>query len=84
MRSGGDLRRPAFEDLPIPFAISAADLTEGREIVLRRGPLWQAVLASAAIPAIYPPVQIGPHWLVDGGLSIRCRWRRRGCSVPTS
>lgn len=57
-----------LEDLPIPFAISAADLTEGREIVLRRGPLWQAVLASAAIPAIYPPVQIGPHWLVDGGV----------------
>jgi NTE family protein len=61
----GDLQ---LEDLPIPFAISAADLTEGREIVLRRGPLWQAVLASAAIPAIYPPVQIGPHWLVDGGV----------------
>ncbi len=61
----GDL---LIEELPIPFAISAADLTEGREIVLRRGPLWQAVLASAAIPAIYPPVQIGPHWLVDGGV----------------
>jgi NTE family protein len=57
-----------IEDLPIPFAISAADLTEGREIVLRRGPLWQAVLASSAIPAIYPPVQIGQHWLVDGGV----------------
>lgn len=57
-----------MEDLPIPFAISAADLTDGREIVLRRGPLWQAVLASAAIPAIYPPVQIGQHWLVDGGV----------------
>ena len=57
-----------IEDLPIPFAASAADLTEGREIVLRRGALWRAVLASMAIPGIYPPVQIGRHWLVDGGV----------------
>lgn len=68
MRSSPIYGDTQIEDLPIPFAISAADLNEGREIVLRRGPLWQAVLASAAIPAIYPPVQIGPHWLVDGGV----------------
>lgn len=68
MRSAAIYGDLLIEELPIPFAISAADLTEGREIVLRRGPLWQAVLASAAIPAIYPPVQIGPHWLVDGGV----------------
>ena len=68
MRSEAIYSDLQIEDLPIPFAILAADLTEGREIVLRRGPLWQAVLASAAIPGIYPPVQIGPHWLVDGGV----------------
>lgn len=57
-----------LEDLPIPYAVSAADLTVGREIVIRRGRLWQAVMASAAIPGIYPPVMIGQHWLVDGGV----------------
>lgn len=57
-----------IEDLPIQYAISAADLTEGREIIMRRGLLWQAVLASAAIPGIYPPVMVGRHWLVDGGV----------------
>jgi NTE family protein len=57
-----------IEDLPLPFAVSAADLIEGREIVIRRGPIWQALLASAAIPGIYPPVRIGRHWLVDGGV----------------
>lgn len=57
-----------LEELPIPYAVSAADLTEGREIVVRRGRLWQAILASAAIPGIYPPVMIGKHWLVDGGV----------------
>lgn len=61
----GDL---CVEDLPTPFAVSAADLTEGREIVVRKGPLWRAVLASAAIPGIYPPVQVGRHWLADGGV----------------
>lgn len=56
------------EELPIPFAVSAADLNEGCEIVVRRGPLWQALLASAAIPGIYPPVRIDRRWLVDGGV----------------
>ncbi|HEX6737694.1 MAG TPA: patatin-like phospholipase family protein, partial [Vicinamibacteria bacterium] len=60
--------RRLLEDLPIPFAVSAADLTEGREIVVRRGPIWRAVLASAAIPGMYPPVRLGRHWLVDGGV----------------
>ena len=40
----------------------------GHEIIIRRGLLWKATLASAAIPGIYPPVQIGPHMLVDGGV----------------
>lgn len=62
--SGGRL----IEHLPMPFAVSAADLTEGREIVIRSGPVWRALLASTAIPGIYPPISIGPHWLVDGGV----------------
>ncbi len=57
-----------IEELPIPFAASAADLSAGQEIVMRRGRLWQAVMASAAIPGIYPPVMVGQHWLVDGGV----------------
>ncbi|HEX5502206.1 MAG TPA: patatin-like phospholipase family protein [Thermomicrobiales bacterium] len=57
-----------IEHLPLPFAVSATDLTEGREVVIRRGLLWRAVLASAAIPGFYPPVRVGGHWLVDGGV----------------
>lgn len=57
-----------IERLPVPFAVTATDLTEGREVVIRRGLLWQAVMASAAIPGFYPPVQVGGHWLVDGGV----------------
>jgi NTE family protein len=57
-----------IEDLPTPLAIVATDLHMGREIVIRRGPIWQAVLASAALPAFFPPVRIGGNTLVDGGV----------------
>jgi NTE family protein len=57
-----------IEDLPIPFATVAADLNSGSEIVIRRGLVWQAVLASSSIPALFPPVRIGAHYLVDGAV----------------
>jgi NTE family protein len=57
-----------IEDLQTPLAVTAADITSGREIVFRRGLLWPAVLASMAIPGVYPPQNIGPYTLVDGGV----------------
>jgi len=57
-----------IEELPIPMAIGAADLNSGSEILIRRGPIWKAVLASSAIPAVYPPVRIGRYCLIDGGV----------------
>jgi NTE family protein len=57
-----------FEDLPIPFAAIACDLTTGREVVLRSGPVASAILASAAIPGVFSPVERDGHLLVDGGL----------------
>ncbi len=57
-----------IEDLPIPFAAVAADIESQREIVFRRGLVWQAVLASLTIPGIYPALRIGPYSVVDGGV----------------
>lgn len=57
-----------FEELPVPLAIIAADIVTGREVVFTSGKLWPAVLASMAIPGIYPPVPIGEYILVDGGV----------------
>ncbi len=57
-----------IEDLQTPLAVVAADITTGREIVFRRGLLWPAVLASMALPGVYPPQCIGPYTLVDGGV----------------
>lgn len=62
----GDTR---FEDLPIPFYVVCTDLESGKEVVINRGPLVDAILASSAIPGIFPPVEIDGHLLVDGGLS---------------
>ena len=57
-----------IEDLPIPFAAVAADILSGREVDCLSGPMWQAMLASVSIPGVYPPLRMGPHLLVDGGI----------------
>jgi NTE family protein len=58
-----------FDALIRPFAAVACDLTTGREVVLRDGPVATAVLASAAIPGVFPPVVRDGQVLVDGSLA---------------
>jgi NTE family protein len=57
-----------FADLALPFAAVAMDSATALPHVLRDGPLLPALLASAAIPGLFPPVQIGSLQLYDGGL----------------
>ncbi|HSM72940.1 MAG TPA: patatin-like phospholipase family protein [Anaerolineales bacterium] len=56
-----------FDDLKIPCVLTAADLNSGREILLSEGPLVDAILATIAIPGIFPARRIGDLELVDGG-----------------
>jgi NTE family protein len=58
----------AIEDLPIRFAAIATEIGTGHEVWLTRGSLALAVRASYALPGIFPPVQLGGRWLVDGAL----------------
>lgn len=58
-----------FEELPIPLAVTAVDLNTGQEIVLNSGRVLDAVLATIALPGIFPPRVIGEHTLIDGGVS---------------
>ncbi len=61
----GDVR---IEDLAIAFTAVATDLDHEREVWLSRGPLFDAIRASIAIPSLLTPVRVDGHMLVDGGL----------------
>lgn len=58
----------SFEQLVAPLSVCAADLDTGREHWFEDGPLTAAILASAAIPGVFPPVKIDGHSYVDGGV----------------
>lgn len=59
---------PTFEELPIPFGVTATDLVTGTEVYLREGDLYQAIRASIAFPGAINPVWVGNQLLCDGGL----------------
>jgi NTE family protein len=63
----GVLDDVALEQTQIPFAVVATDITRGREVVLRSGPLRRAVSASSAVPGLLPPVDMEGCQLIDGG-----------------
>jgi NTE family protein len=57
-----------FEQLQVPFGCVAVDLDAATERWFHEGPLVEAILASAALPAVYPPVTIDGRRYVDGGV----------------
>ena len=52
----------------IPLYLIATDLTSGTKIVLSKGEVSRAVMASTCIPGVFVPVEIDGELLVDGGL----------------
>ena len=57
-----------IEELPIPFFCVAGDLVSGQEVVLGSGKLYEAILASGALPGFFSPVPRNNMYLVDGGV----------------
>lgn len=57
-----------FEDFPVPFHVVATSLTTNSERWFSKGDVIEPILASAALPAIFPPVEIDGDVLVDGGV----------------
>jgi len=58
-----------LEETVIPCHVVATDLLRGDEVVLSRGPTVPAILASAAIPGVFPPVELDGRHLADGGIA---------------
>ncbi len=57
-----------LEEATIPLEVVTTSLTDGRERWITHGPAVEAILASSAIPSIFPPVTIDGDVLVDGGV----------------
>ena len=57
-----------LEDAPIPVAVVATDLDSGEPVVIKSGDTIRALLASSAIPGVFPSVEIDGRTLIDGGV----------------
>ena len=62
------LQLERLEEAQIALHVGAFDVLGGEEVRLSDGPAIEAVLASAAIPGVLPPVTFGERLLVDGGV----------------
>jgi NTE family protein len=57
-----------IEDLAVPFQCVAASIERAAEHWFADGPVVDAVLASASVPGVLPPVEIGGEHFIDGGI----------------
>ena len=57
-----------FDDLKIPCAVTAVDTKTGSEVVITEGFLRDGVLATIALPGIFPPHPLNDWELMDGGV----------------
>ncbi|MBI2455698.1 MAG: patatin-like phospholipase family protein [candidate division NC10 bacterium] len=58
-----------FEELAIPLIVTGTDVATGRPVYWREGDLLDAIMASVAVPGLFPPQLIGGAQMVDGGIS---------------
>lgn len=62
------LEEKTFADLKIPCAVTAVDLKNGTEVILSEGNLRDAILATIALPGIFPVQYVNDWELIDGGV----------------
>lgn len=63
---------PTIESTAVPLVLIATDAVTSKRVVLRSGPLIPAILASAAVPGLWPAVRIHDQTLIDGGVVASC------------
>ena len=57
-----------FDQLKTPLALVAVDLNSSQKVILREGPVHDAVRATISLPGLLAPLERGDQLLVDGGL----------------
>lgn len=57
-----------FNKLSIPFLCIGSDIETGEQVVLNKGNLARAMIASSAFPSLFSPVEYQDRFLVDGGV----------------
>lgn len=67
--SGNLAKLDSFDDLVIPYRAVATDIIEMQPVVLDKGYLVDAMMASMSVPGALPPYDIDGRWLVDGGVT---------------
>jgi len=75
--SNGALRNLLARNLPyerlehaaVPMHVVTSEVKTGRAVIISNGPAVPALLASCAIPGVFPPVTIGRRELADGGVA---------------
>jgi NTE family protein len=66
---GDTLEKVSIENLKIPFWAVATDIKNGDEVIIKKGNLFEAIRASAALPIVFNPVALDDRLLMDGGFS---------------
>lgn len=57
-----------IEDSKIPLSIIATDISQAKTVVIQKGSVGEAVMASTCIPGVFIPVEKGEQFLIDGGV----------------
>lgn len=62
------VRQERFEELETPLTVAVTAMLRGEVEYVSRGPLWPIVVASAAFPMVFSPVEVGDERYMDGGI----------------
>jgi NTE family protein len=63
-----EIKVNSFEELKIPLKIVATEYWEHEQVILEKGDIHKAVIASFSLPGLFPPVKFNDKLLIDGGM----------------
>ncbi|WP_366185456.1 patatin-like phospholipase family protein [Flavobacterium ovatum] len=58
-----------FNELPTPFLCIGSNIETGKQVILDKGNLAQAMIISAAFPSLFSPIELNGELLIDGGVT---------------